>query len=189
MTKREQIIAYVAPEVSLFATKFALVFGTRHGVPQFAEQTCALYRQRYFTNLIISGGATSQKYPSEAAVLYKALLSRGIPENTITLEERAMNSGQNVIFTREEMKDFAIEELLLIGKISSKRRYIMTVRQQWPQIARICCHGVNYFSVPTEKWWKDREFRMRVLSECRKIPIYVKNGLISEVSIVKWCRL
>jgi hypothetical protein len=184
MTKRENIIAYVAPEVRLFPTKFALVFGTRHGVPQFAEETCALYRQGYFTNLVISGGATGQNDDSEASVLYEAIVSRGIPENVLRLEDKAMHTGQNVVLTRQEIKGFGIEELLLIGKISSKRRYIMTVRQQWPEIARVCCHGVNYFSVSTHQWWKDQEFRVRVLSECRKIPTYIKRGFISEVRIV-----
>jgi uncharacterized SAM-binding protein YcdF (DUF218 family) len=182
--KREQIIAYVAPDVSLFRTKFALVFGTRHGVPQFAEEISGLHRQGYFTNVVISGGVTSQNNDSEASVLYEALVSRGIPEDIVILEDRAMNTGQNVIFTREKINAFAVEDLLLIGKISSKRRYIMTVRKQWPEIGRVCCHGVNYFSVPTHQWWKDQEFRGRVLSEYRKLSSYLEKGFISEVRIV-----
>lgn len=59
--KRQQIIAYVAPYVSLFPTKVALVFGTRHGVPHFAEEILSLYRQGYFTNMIISGGVTGRR--------------------------------------------------------------------------------------------------------------------------------
>lgn len=95
-----------------------------------------------------------------------------------------MNTGQNVVFTREILKDYAVEELLLIGKISSKRRYIMTVRKQWPEISRICCHGVNYFSVLTNQWWRDREFGHRVLSEYRKVSDYIQRGFISEVRII-----
>jgi uncharacterized SAM-binding protein YcdF (DUF218 family) len=182
--KRQEIIAYVAPCVSLFATKFALVFGTRHGVPKFVEEILSLYRQRYFTDLIISGGLTGHGTDPEATVLHQALLSSGIPERVMTVEDKAMNTGQNVTFSREKVRDLGITELLLIGKICSKRRYIMTVRKQWPEVRSICCHGVNYFSHPADQWWKDREFRRRVISEYRKIPLYIDHGFISDVSIV-----
>ena len=182
--KRQQMIAYVAPYVSLFPTKFALVFGTRHGVLKFAEEILFLYRQGYFTNVIISGGVTDQSNDSEASILAHALLSHGIPEHMMLIEDKATNTGQNVTFTREKVKEFGVTDLLLIGKISSMRRYIMTVRKQWPEIRRICCHGVNYFSCPVDQWWKDREFRTRVMSECRKIPFYVEKGFISDVPII-----
>jgi len=181
--KRQQIIAYVAPHVSLFATKFALVFGTRHGVRKFSEEILALYRQGYFTGLIISGGATGQGEESEASILYRVLLSYGVPERVMLIEDKAMNTGQNVTFTREKTRDLGITDLLLIGKVCSKR-YIMTVRKQWPEVRKICCHGVNYFSYSTEQWWKDREFRTRVISEYKKIPRYIEQGFISDVSIV-----
>lgn len=182
--KRQRIIAYVAPHVSLFPAKFALVFGTRHGVSQFADEILSLYRQGYFTQVIISGGATGHDKHSEASVLDQALLAGGIPEHAVLLEDKAMNTGQNVAFARAKFKDRGIEHLLLIGKISSKRRYIMTVRKQWPEIRRICCHGVNYFSCSADQWWKDPEFRARVVSEHRKIRRYLEMGFISDVQIV-----
>ena len=149
--KRTQIIAYIAPKVSLLATKFALVFGTRHGVLKFAEEILSLYRACYFTDIIISGGMTGHDTKSEASVLYEALLACGVPAGSMVVEEKAMNTGQNVAFTREIVGDIAIKKLFLIGKIASKRRYLMTVRKQWPEITNVCCHGVNYFSSPAER--------------------------------------
>lgn len=70
--KRQQIVTYVAPHVTLFATKFALAFGARHGVPNFANEILSLYRQAYFTDLIISGGATGQDKETEASVLFRS---------------------------------------------------------------------------------------------------------------------
>ena len=72
---RLKIFAYVAPYVSLFATKFALVFGTRHAAPKFVEEILSLHRQGYFTDLIISGGVTGHGTDSEASILYQVLLS------------------------------------------------------------------------------------------------------------------
>jgi uncharacterized SAM-binding protein YcdF (DUF218 family) len=170
--KRTHIISYVSPHISLFPTTYALAFGTRHGVTEFADDILNLYHQAYFENLIISGGVTQGSIHSEASVMFQALVKRGIREEFLILEDRATNTGQNVTFVREQVKDLGIKELLLIGKISSKRRYVMTVRKQWPEIRRICCHGVNYFSCAEECWWKDRDFRNRVFSECRKIRSY-----------------
>jgi len=181
---RQKIIGYIAPHVSIFPTRFALVFGTRHGLSEFVEETLSLYKKGLFTDLILSGGATAQGSESEAYSLYRSLLSSGIPDHAMIVEDKAMNTGENVTFSREKTRNVAISDLLLIGKICSKRRYIMTVRKQWPEIRRICCHGVNYFSCPLEEWWKDPEFRTRVISEFRKIPLYLEERFISEVSIV-----
>jgi uncharacterized SAM-binding protein YcdF (DUF218 family) len=182
--KREQIISYVSPHVALFPTKYALVFGTRHGVSAFVEDILSLYGQGYFNSLIISGGITRQEASSEAGTIFQALVKRGISEDRIVLEDKATNSGENVLFSRAKVRDLDITEILLIGKISSKRRYIMTVRKQWPEIRRICCYGVNYFSCAEEYWWKDREFRKRVISECRKIRSYIQKEFISDISII-----
>jgi uncharacterized SAM-binding protein YcdF (DUF218 family) len=182
--KREQIISYVSPHVVLFPTKYALVFGTRHGVSEFVEDILSLYGQGYFKSLIISGGITRQDTLSEAGTIFQALVKRGVPEDSIVLEDKATNTGENVLFSRAKVRDLGITEILLIGKICSKRRYIMTVRKQWPEIQRICCHGVNYFPRDVAQWWKDEEFRKRVISECRKLRSYIEKGFIADVSIV-----
>ena len=153
--KRKQIISYVSPHVALFPTKYALVFGTRHGVSAFVQDILSLYCEGYCKSLIISGGITRQDAPSEAGTIFQALVKRGISEDSIILEDEAANTGENVLFSRAKARDLDITEILLIGKISSKRRYIMTVRKQWPEIRRICCYGVNYFSCAEEYWWKD----------------------------------
>ena|ERR1700683_1524639 len=182
--KRREIISYVSPYVVLFPTEYALVFGTRHGMANFADDILSLYSRGYFKGLIISGGVTPQGVLSESWMIRRALVRRGIPKDIIILEDKAMNTVENVVFSRDKMKGFDLRELLLIGKLSSKRRYIMTVKRQWPEIGRVCCHGVNYFSSDEAHWWKDGEFRRRVLSECRKLCTYVEKDLISDVSIV-----
>jgi DUF218 domain len=180
---REQIISYVSPYIRLFPTKYALVFGTRHGVGKFGDDIWYLHDRGYFENLIVSGGVTAQGAPPEAELILQAVVKRGIPRDIIVLEDKATNTGENVIFARDKLNGHTIEEILLIGKISSKRRYVMTVKKQWPEIRRICCHGVNYFSCGKNQWWKDDEFRRRVISEYRRIPSYIDKDFISEISI------
>jgi len=181
---RRRMIAYVAPHTKMFRSTYALVFGTRHGVDVFADDIVRLYHQGYFKKLIISGGVTHQNSEPEAVVMLRAVVERGISEQIILIENEATNTAENVIFVRKQFRALSIHDLLLIGKICSKRRYAMTVRKHWPEIERICCYGVNYFSSHENQWWRDREFRQRVISECRKIPAYIERGFISEIEIV-----
>src|SRR5262249_49901645 len=153
---RRRMIAYVAPYTKIFPTAYALVFGTRHGIDVFAGDIVRLYHQGYFKKLIISGGATHENSEPEAAVMLRALVDRGISEQIVFIETEATNTAENVIFVRKQLRALSIHDLLLIGKISSKRRYAMTVRKHWPEIKRICCYGVNYFCSDESQWWKDR---------------------------------
>jgi len=181
---RERLFLYVSPYIKLFPTTYALVFGTRHGVSQFADDIHKLYREGYFRKLIISGGTTVGSSCSEAGVMSQELMLRGMPKAIMVLEGKAKNTEENVKFSRAEVKDPDIREIMLIGKMSSARRYIMTVRRQWPEIKHICCHRVNYFGCEEQFWWKNREFRQRVIGECRKIRSYLEKGHIAEIEIV-----
>lgn len=99
--KKRRIIEYVAPTISLFPTRFALGFGTMHGVCAFVTEMLSLYRQGYFEKVIVSGGVTAPGTPPEASVISEALFKQGFPEPAIVLEDKAVNTGENVVFSRE----------------------------------------------------------------------------------------
>jgi len=181
---RERIFSYVSPRTTLFRSSYALVFGTRHGIPTFVDDIMALYRRSYFEKLIISGGVTPVGTCAEASIMAQELCTRGLPSDIMLLETKATNTGENVAFARERMLGVIMPRLLLIGKISSVRRYIMTVRRQWPEVAQLCCHRVNYFGCDEEQWWHNKDLRARVLNEVRKIRTYTALGYLSEISIV-----
>jgi len=83
------------------------------------------------------------------------------------------------------MKSSSVRELLLIGKIYAKRRYVMTIKKNWPEIERVSCFAVNYFGVSRAQWWKSPALRMRILQEIRKIERYLEMGYLSEVEVIK----
>jgi uncharacterized SAM-binding protein YcdF (DUF218 family) len=53
---------------------------------------------------------TQRGLHSEASVIFQALVKRGVPKKALILEGKAMNSGQNVAFAREQVKDLGISE-------------------------------------------------------------------------------
>jgi uncharacterized SAM-binding protein YcdF (DUF218 family) len=80
------------------------VFGTRQDVDQRVAEAARLWRCGYFRWAIVSGGVTpgaglSEARLSECEIMTEAMIACGIPANIILREDRAMNTGENVIFS------------------------------------------------------------------------------------------
>ena len=178
---------YVMPDFAMQACDVAILFGTRHGLEDFVRDTLALWTERRFGKIIVSGGRTANLPETEAQCLVELLLANGLPRDVILIEDRATNTGENVSFSKELMANSnmpAPTSILCIGKICSCRRYAMTVRRHWPDVTTVV-HGVNYFGEPRETWWRHDEFRNRVLSEYAKMPGYISAGFIAELDDIQ----
>jgi uncharacterized SAM-binding protein YcdF (DUF218 family) len=160
------------------------MFGTRQGVEEFCEVAHSLWLEQMFGKLLISGGYTGGLDKSEADVLADRLVQLGMPRSALILETAATNTGENVIFGKRKMSEAmdvaAIGSVLVIGKICSTRRYLMTLKRHWPEVEVSAC-PVNYFGVPRGRWSEHDEFRRRVLGEFARIPRYLQQGFISEI--------
>jgi hypothetical protein len=73
-----------------------------------------------------------------------------------------------------------IKSVLVIGKICSLRRYLMTLERHWPGLIVSAC-PVNYFGVAKNRWHTHPDFRARVLAEFEKIPAYLQQGFLREL--------
>ncbi len=180
----QQVKDYVMPETEIKAADLGLLFGTRHGLEEFYNKTMELYESGMFEYLVVSGGVTGDWDESEASIIKKDLVKRGYPETKILIEDKATNTGQNVDFSMRVVDETLglgnIKSLIAIGKISSARRYLMTLEKWWPECEKMIA-PVNYFSVPSEKWYENVEFRDRVMFEIEKIPGYIQKGFIKEL--------
>lgn len=163
------------------------LFGTRHGIPEFCEAAYRLWQDGMFSRLLVSGGPTASMAQAEADVIAERLVGLGIPEAALILETAATNTGENVRFGRarvaEAMDLAAIRSVVVIGKICSTRRYLMTMQRHWPGLSLSVC-PVNYFGVPPERWHEHDEFRARVLREFDKIPRYLAAGFLEEIDLI-----
>jgi uncharacterized SAM-binding protein YcdF (DUF218 family) len=180
----QSIAKYVMPSFPVRVSDLGFLFGTRHGIPEFCEAAHDLWRDGMFSRLLISGGRTGSSPLAEADVIAERLISLGIPERILILETAAMNTGENVQFGRAkvaEVMDLArIRSVVVIGKICSTRRYLMTLQAHWPGLSMSIC-PVNYFGIPPERWHEHEEFRARVLGEFTKIPRYLDAGFLQEI--------
>ncbi|MEX5747941.1 YdcF family protein [Massilia sp. X63] len=180
-----QLIAdYMMPAFPASRSDLGFLFGTRHGVDQFCEAAHALWQDGMFERLLVSGGPTAGQATAEADVIGERLLRLGVPESALILERDATNTGENVRFGRarvaEHMDLSAIRSVVVIGKLCSTRRYLMTLQRHWPGLRMSVC-PVNYFGVPAERWHEHAEFRSRVLGEFGKIPDYLALDFLREI--------
>ena len=159
------------------------VFGTREDVEVRVDEACRLWRGGYFRWSIVSGGVTPGSDRSECAIIADAMIARGIPAEKILREDRAMNTGENVIFSLPVI-DAAlglanIRSVICLGNSWTARRYPMTLHRHWPEVEKMLV-TVDSFATPRPLWHTDPEFRQRILCEWDKIEPYRAKGFVAE---------
>jgi uncharacterized SAM-binding protein YcdF (DUF218 family) len=159
------------------------VFGTREDVALRVETACRMWREGLFRWSIVSGGVTPGSRLSECAVIKPLMAAGGVPAERILEEHRAMNTGENVIFSLPII-DAAlglknIRSVICLGNSWTGRRYAMTLQRHWPEVEKMLL-TVDSFTTPRERWHEDAEFRRRVLLEWEKIEPYKARGFIAE---------
>jgi uncharacterized SAM-binding protein YcdF (DUF218 family) len=159
------------------------VFGTREDVALRVDEAHRLWRQGMFRWSIVSGGVTPGSGVSECEIIRNAMIARGIPAEKILQENRAMNTGENVIFSLPVI-DAAlglknIRNVICLGNSWTARRYPMTLHRHWPEVEKMLV-TVDSFKTPQTLWHTDPEFSRRMLSEWDKIEPYKAKGFIAE---------
>jgi uncharacterized SAM-binding protein YcdF (DUF218 family) len=105
-----------------------------------------------------------------------------MPEDRIILEQRATNTGENVIFSLPMIEDRIglanVRSLIAVGKYFTSARYLMTLQRHWPSVEKMLV-GVNYHPHPPEDWHRVPESRAKALSEWRKLGPYKEAGFIA----------
>ena len=159
------------------------MFGTREDVGLRADTAARLWREGLFRWSIVSGGVTPGSEQSECTIIKAAMVAAGIPADLIIEEHRAMNTGENVIFSLPII-DAAlglrnIRSVICLGNTWTARRYPMTLHRHWPDVEKMVL-TVDSFATPRALWHTDVEFRRRVLHEWDKIEPYKARGFIAE---------
>jgi uncharacterized SAM-binding protein YcdF (DUF218 family) len=159
------------------------VFGTREDEALRAEAAFRLWCEGYFRWSIVTGGMTPGSNLPECDIIKAAMAARGIPAERILEERRAMNTGENVIFSLPII-DAAlglanIRSVICLGNSWTARRYPMTLHRHWPEVEKMLI-TVDSFAIPRALWHTDPEFRRRVLTEWDKIEPYKASGFIAE---------
>jgi uncharacterized SAM-binding protein YcdF (DUF218 family) len=170
-------------DTPLVPADLLFVFGTREDAALRANAAARLWREGLFRWSIVSGGVTSGSEQSECKIIKAAMIKAGIPADRILEEHRAMNTGENVLFSLP-IVDVAlglqnVRSVICLGNTWTARRYPMTLHRHWPEVEKMLL-TVDSFATPRALWHTDAEFRRRMLHEWDKIEPYKAKGFIAE---------
>jgi uncharacterized SAM-binding protein YcdF (DUF218 family) len=159
------------------------VFGTREGVERRVDEACRLWRDGFFQWSVVSGGVTPGAALSECEIIKAAMVARGIPPQRILEEHRAMNTGENVIFSLPVLDEAlglkSIHSVICLGNTWTARRYPMTLHRHWPEVEKMLV-TVDSFETPLALWHTHPVLRKRILHEWDKIEPYMARGFIAQ---------
>ncbi len=159
------------------------VFGTREDVERRVDEAVRLWREGFFRWSIVSGGVTPGATLSECEIVKAAMVARGIPADGILEEHRAMNTGENVMFSLPVIESALglknIRSVICLGNTWTARRYPMTLHRHWPEVEKMLL-TVDSFATPRALWHTDPALRARILHEWDKIEPYMAKGFIAE---------
>lgn len=85
------------------------------GLQERLHQALADYRAGKFERLILTGGLDKPEYKyTEAEGMANFLISQGVPEEVLLLENESTSTYENLLFSREIMVDQGLESAVII---------------------------------------------------------------------------
>src|SRR3989344_7321901 len=128
-----------------------------------ADYATDLFLQGYAPYLIFSGGlgnlTTGVFKKSEAEIFADIAKSKGVPEDKILIENKSTNTGENVQFTKQLLKDKELNfnSFILVQKPYMERRTYATFRKQWPEADCIVTSpNLSFETYSTSEHYKNR---------------------------------
>lgn len=160
-----------------------LVFGNRHFEP-LAQRATDLYQSGLAPYIVLSGGVPAQG-ETEACQMHRMLRATGVPDSAILVEDKSLNTQENVLFSRalvEKELRAPIESIITVGQAFAGRRFLMTMAQNWPNVFAMASNVPLFKKSDTE--FRDQAEQDTYLREqFSRIAPYVKAGYIAEVDI------
>lgn len=109
-----------------------------------ATHTAELYHRGLFPKIVFTGAnapTTVERFPRGEAVHYREhALSLGVPDDVILVEPRATNTGDNIDFTRDLVRehDIDVTSIVIVSRPYQQRRGYAMSRLRWPEVDVIC---------------------------------------------------
>lgn len=106
-----------------------------------AERGAELFLEQWAPLLIFSGGLGSITRDiwtePEADQFAEIAIAMGVPKESVLIENRSTNTGENILFTKQLMAERNIDaqKFILVQKPYMERRSFATFRKIWPEKA------------------------------------------------------
>jgi len=164
-----------------------LVLGSRDLMP--AERACDLFFENYAPFILFSGNhGQNHAFDKPEAEVYKDLaIKKGVPEDRIFIENQSTNTGENIQFSKQLIKEKNIkaDKIILIQKPYMERRTFATFKKNWiePEIL-VTSPQISYEEYTNHNPHDDKERIInRMVGDLQRIKEYPKLGFQIEQEI------
>ncbi|MFA7191718.1 MAG: YdcF family protein [Candidatus Paceibacterota bacterium] len=147
-----------------------------------AERAAYLYLQGHAPFIICSGGfgKISKFNRPEAVEFSDVIIEMGVPADKILIEDKASNTGENILFTKKilEEKNIKLNSIIAVQKPYMERRTFATIKKQWPEIDLLVTSPLVSYEE-----WGNQDFIEVMVGDLERIKEYPKLGFQIEQDI------
>ncbi|MDB5254107.1 MAG: YdcF family protein [Parcubacteria group bacterium] len=151
------------------------------------KKTAELYKANAAPLIVCTGGFGKDTLfdKPEAEVFKDVLIAENVPEEAILIENKATNTGENILFTKQLLleKGIDVKKIIAVQKPYMERRTYATFKKQWPEVECI----VSSYTIPYEEFMNSEASKERTINimvgDLLRIKEYPKLGYQIEQEI------
>jgi uncharacterized SAM-binding protein YcdF (DUF218 family) len=151
-----------------------------------AERGAELFLEGWAPLLIFSGGLgtiTKNIWAEPEANQFAAIaIGLGVPQEKIIVENRSTNTGENVLFTKQLLRqhDLDPQKFILVQKPYMERRSFATFRKVWPEKEVVVTSPQvsfdDYLAGYTNKELSSYDVVSIMVGDLQRIKVYAEKG-------------
>lgn len=157
-----------------------LVLGS-HDI-RVADRAAELYHENLAPYIIFSGGLgnfTKEIWTESEADLFAAIaIDRGVPASDIFIENKSTNTGENILFSQQLLKEHQLdpESFIVVQKPYMERRSYATFKRHWPdKKISVTSPQISFEAYPTSEIPMEKVINIMV-GDLQRIKIYPQKG-------------
>lgn len=163
-----------------------------------ARRAAELYHQGFAPKILFTGGLgrnTEGLLPEPEAVRFaKVAMECGVPECDIILEDKSTNTKENILFTRDKLRELGLshDHILGVHQPFMERRIASAMGVYWPeQNFSVTCPQVTipeYLRRAKEQGISENASISVIVGDFQRIELYAKLGyqLPQEIPDAAW---
>lgn len=148
-----------------------------------ADCAAQLYLEKWAPLLIFSGGlgrlTEGVWTETEADLFAKIAIEKGVPNEAILIENKSTNTGENILFTQQLLKENNLDpqSFIVVQKPYMERRSFATFKKHWPEKQlTVTSPQISFENYPTQEIPAELLINIMV-GDLQRIKTYADKGL------------
>ena len=147
-----------------------------------AHRGAEIYLEGWAPLLIFSGGlgrlTAGAWTQSEADLFAQIAIERGVPATAILIENRSTNTGENILFTQQLLKENGLspQKFILVQKPYMERRSYATFKKHWPEKELVVTSPQIHFEAYANAEISMEKVINIMVGDLQRIKLYPEKG-------------